>query len=251
MRNVALVLLALAACEAEPTLAPVDQAAPPLHTDLWAGSVVIGDQLPVIVEGANPYDTLVLYGSVTGRGAGPCPGPFGGLCLNIVRPMQLTRLVADAHGRAEAIIPIPHSFRPDRVLLQAIGGGWINSYKTPIVVRQTQRTPPLPLHLGLTDPPEEAYTHLGAEIEGDTLFVDLEYSGGCVDHEFFAQWDGSFAESLPEQVYIELIQRPSNDPCDGIIQETVRVDIRTVRLAAPNTPILVNINGDQAVYDFL
>lgn len=248
-----LLLLALAACVADddPSTLPAGDLPPPAASALWAGNAVLGGSMPVIAADLNPFDTALLYASVTGRGSGPCPPQFGGLCLDLRNAQLLGRLVADGDGRAETTVRVPRRLPADRVLLQAISGGWINSYKTPVVVRTIQADAPHPIRTYVTDPPVEPYTLDGLTLEGDTLFVDVTYGGGCADHHFEAEWDGSFMESLPEQVLLDVFQYPSGDPCDALISETLRFDVSAIRNAAATTPIVVNVGGQSVLYDFL
>jgi hypothetical protein len=244
-----LALLVLGACDAE---APLDtQLPPPVGTALWVGNVVNGEEMPVVVEGANPFDTIQLYGSAVGRGAGPCPPQFGGLCLDIRGARLLSTLVADGDGRAEGVVDVPDTVTVPNVTLQAVSGGWINSYSTNVVQRQVFATPPQPISTGLTLPPVAPYTLEGIDIEGDTLFVDVSYSGGCADHTFTAQWAGVFAESIPEQASVIVNHQPVFDPCDAILFETLRFDLGVIRDEASTRPIQINVGQESALFQFL
>lgn len=64
---------------------------------------------------------------------------------------------------------------------------------------------------------------------GDTLIVTARYSGGCEEHRFAAVVGPEVAESLPPQMWGRLIHEDPGDPCDAIVEETVRFDLSAVR----------------------
>jgi hypothetical protein len=252
--TLAFTVIILAACQAGDLDAndlPTAELPPPTFTDIWTGNVVTGSVVELVIEGANPNDTLVLAGSLAGIGAGPCPPVFGGTCLDLVRPVRLDDVVADADGRIRHRLTMPPRLSGETIHFQAIGGGWINSYTTFVVSRTIQRSPPTPVNLGYTRPPIAPFDTESIEIEGDTLFVDVSYGGGCADHEFVAEWSGLFLESFPVQTGIQLYKRPVFDPCDAIVEETLRFDLRQIRVEAGLGPVLIDVLNEQLTYEFL
>ncbi len=56
--------------------------------------------------------------------------------------------------------------------------------------------------------------------ENDELTLDIVYSGGCVEHDFYVLPDTACMESFPMQQNARLIDEGEEDPCDGIIYTT-------------------------------
>ncbi len=60
------------------------------------------------VTGANAGETVHIAWSAAGTGLGPCPIPLGGVCLDIVAPVNLLGTVtADANGEADVTVALP------------------------------------------------------------------------------------------------------------------------------------------------
>ena len=77
--------------------------------------------------------------------------------------------------------------------------------------------------------PNDPFTLISAEVLGDTLEVIVEYSGGCVEHDFRLLCYGSWMESMPVQVGILLSHNANNDNCDAIIRQMLRFDLTPLR----------------------
>ncbi|MDC0716029.1 DUF4215 domain-containing protein [Nannocystis bainbridge] len=70
--------------------------------------------------------------------------------------------------------------------------------------------------LACSDPaPADPYQVLDAAIVGDALKVEIQYGGGCAEHDFALCWDGLFAESEPVQVGLEISHDANGDLCDA------------------------------------
>lgn len=102
----------------------------------------------------------------------------------------------------------------------------------------------------------ESYTVEGAAITGDSLVVSVEYGGGCEDHFFTLCWpDGSFMESAPVQVNLELFHE-GEDPCDAWLTEEVTVSLTPLKLAYQDAyhtsagEIVIHIGGETLSYTF-
>lgn len=67
-------------------------------------------------------------------------------------------------------------------------------------------------------------TVLLSSLDGDVLTLEVEYSGGCVEHEFYLSTNGSFMESLPVQL-MTVLSNPVEDSCDGIERRTINFDL--------------------------
>lgn len=77
--------------------------------------------------------------------------------------------------------------------------------------------------------PNDPFTLMSTEVIGDTLEVLVEYSGGCVQHDFKLICYGNWMESLPVQVGILLSHDANDDNCDALIRQTLRFDLTPLR----------------------
>jgi hypothetical protein len=65
-------------------------------------------------------------------------------------------------------------------------------------------------------------------VEGNLLTMDLEFSGGCREHEFEAITNGGFLESLPPQLRVFVRHDANEDPCDALVRERVAFDLTPI-----------------------
>lgn len=65
-------------------------------------------------------------------------------------------------------------------------------------------------------------------VEGDMLFVNVGYGGGCQEHEFTMYWNGLWAESAPPQTGVRLIHDANNDFCEAYLSETLQFDLSSI-----------------------
>jgi len=103
----------------------------------------------------------------------------------------------------------------------------------------------------------DPYTIDSASISDDHLVVDTSASGGCADHTWTLCWpDGAFMESWPVQARLDLLHDDHDDPCDSIVQETVRFDLAPMREAyddmvgSEHGTILLHLHDTTNTYTF-
>lgn len=77
------------------------------------------------------------------------------------------------------------------------------------------------------------YSITSARIEGNTLWIDVEYSGGCAWHTFELIGSAAVMKSLPPQRSIKLIHNNDEDMCEAWVKQTIQADIS--ELAASQT----------------
>ena len=68
-------------------------------------------------------------------------------------------------------------------------------------------------------------------IENDRLHLTARFGGGCEVHEFSACWNGSFMESFPVQVRIEVVHNDKGDACKAMVHEDLQLDLSALREA--------------------
>jgi len=73
-----------------------------------------------------------------------------------------------------------------------------------------------------------------ASVLGDTLSLDVQYGGGCREHQISVYWIGDWLESFPPQVTLQVTHNANNDPCDAWITERRFFDLRFLVDANPN-----------------
>ncbi|MCR9166211.1 MAG: hypothetical protein ACE37F_32010 [Nannocystaceae bacterium] len=96
----------------------------------------------------------------------------------------------------------------------------------------------------------------GASIEGDTLTIDVAYSGCGPGHPLGACWDGMFAESSPVQVNFDVAHDNLGEACEAYPSDSVDIDLTPLResyqeLYAESGTISINIGGAESIdYSF-
>ena len=65
----------------------------------------------------------------------------------------------------------------------------------------------------------DAYTINAATLQGDTLTINVSYSGGCEAHTFTLVAEERFLESFPVQLRVSLAHNANGDTCEALITE--------------------------------
>jgi hypothetical protein len=87
-------------------------------------------------------------------------------------------------------------------------------------------------------------TITAANVEGNVLSIDVEYSGGCEKHWF--DLTGSFAlmKSLPPKRTVKLIHNANSDACRQLIKKTLTFDISTFAITqTAGSEIILLLDG--------
>lgn len=88
----------------------------------------------------------------------------------------------------------------------------------------------------------DAYEIVSAKIEGNKLYIDITYTGGCAHHRFECVGMEAVSKSNPPQRAIKLIHSNDNDSCESIVKQTIEVDIQLFALsAAGRSEIVLNL----------
>lgn len=98
--------------------------------------------------------------------------------------------------------------------------------------------------LGDVTQESDPVTITGATVDGNTLKIDVSYSGGCKEHIF--DLVGSFAimKSLPAQRSIKLLHNSKDDTCREFIEQTVEFDISELAYSKEaGSEIILLLNG--------
>lgn len=66
-------------------------------------------------------------------------------------------------------------------------------------------------------------------VDGDTLYVNVGYGGGCQEHEFTLYWNGLWAESAPPRTGVRLVHEGNDDFCEAAIgPQTLQFDLSSI-----------------------
>ena len=75
----------------------------------------------------------------------------------------------------------------------------------------------------------DAYVINTATIEGDTLRVNVSYTGGCETHAFTLVAEPRFLESFPVQLRVSLAHNANSDTCEDSITEDHQFDLTPIK----------------------
>jgi hypothetical protein len=112
----------------------------PCGPHLFVDPLVSGTTVDVIVTGANPGEAVYFGFSLAGVGAGPCFPELGGICIDLLLPIEILGVdAADTSGTAALSLALPPGLPPLTVSFQAViprGPGGVDTVKTNWVTRQ-------------------------------------------------------------------------------------------------------------------
>ncbi len=75
----------------------------------------------------------------------------------------------------------------------------------------------------------DEYTLNTAVIEGDTLQLNVSYSGGCETHQFTLVTAGIFLESFPVQLNVSVVHNANGDSCEAWLTEDFHFDLTPIK----------------------
>ncbi|MBK9192927.1 MAG: hypothetical protein IPM77_16305 [Crocinitomicaceae bacterium] len=77
-------------------------------------------------------------------------------------------------------------------------------------------------------------------VEGNVMSIDVEYSGGCQEHEFKLLGMKAIQKSMPPKRGIFLYHNSNGDNCRSIVEEKLKFDISV--LAYEGGEIILNLD---------
>lgn len=75
----------------------------------------------------------------------------------------------------------------------------------------------------------DKYTLNTTSINGDTLTINVSYSGGCEKHEMTLVVSESFLESFPVQLHVSLAHNANGDTCEAYPTEDYHFDLTPIK----------------------
>ena len=103
-----------------------------------------------------------------------------------------------------------------------------------------------------TRPPEKptGITITDIRASGDTLLVDVTYSGGCKPHDFKLYSTGMWMKSMPPKVNVWLSHiAVEPDPCRQLMKENLKFIIKPLRYRG-NEKVVVLMQGTALQTDY-
>lgn len=83
-----------------------------------------------------------------------------------------------------------------------------------------------------------------AIIEGNTLILDVAYSGGCENQSFELIGDEMIMKSLPPKRGVALVRNTNGDTCRELVNKTLRFDITSLAYQDKDgSKIILLLNG--------
>lgn len=116
-------------------MATPSPASPAMTTEgpiLVVGPYVAGVPTRVLAQNGPPGQTLHLVASTAGEGAGPCPPPAGGLCLDVLTPRRVATMPLNGAGTASTMVSIPPLPAGSSLWLQGLVVDGADSTTTPV-----------------------------------------------------------------------------------------------------------------------
>ncbi|MCC6600636.1 MAG: hypothetical protein IT223_08155 [Crocinitomicaceae bacterium] len=90
----------------------------------------------------------------------------------------------------------------------------------------------------------DAFELLAIKVEGDSLKVDVQYGGGCREHDFSLHTNLQYLKSLPPQLNLYLEHENHDDNCRALISKTLSFEISAIRHSGVRV-VKVIVNDDR------
>ena len=107
-------------------------------------------------------------------------------------------------------------------LLMSCGNG---KEKTKEITNVNQEDKIEKAYIGVAPKSSSPVTIQTASVDGNIMTIEVEYSGGCKDHDFDLIGSAAIMKSLPAQRGIELVHKLSDDTCRELVTEELEFDI--------------------------
>ena len=97
---------------------------------------------------------------------------------------------------------------------------------------------------------------VAAQLQADTIVMDVRYGGGCEQHAFILVGSSAFAESSPVQTAMRLVHDGRGDACDALLSRRLRADVSPIRDAyrrvyhVDHGVIAISLGSTRLLYSF-
>ena len=90
----------------------------------------------------------------------------------------------------------------------------------------------------------DAYEIKSVSIQGNTMFMEITYIGGCGIHQFELIGQSIILKTLPPKRSIALIHKNGDDSCHSIVTKILEIDIKDLAFnQTPNAEIILMLKG--------
>lgn len=81
-------------------------------------------------------------------------------------------------------------------------------------------------------------------VQGNKLFIYVNYSGGCREHQFKVIGSPVVMKSLPPKRSIQLVHDNEDDACESIVNRVLEVDLKNLAFdPQPGSTIVLMLQG--------
>ncbi len=91
------------------------------------------------------------------------------------------------------------------------------------VIREIQVVP------GMKLSKSDAFSYGSVQIQGDSLLIAVQYSGGCKAHEWNMYTTGTYSKTFPPKIEVYLHHTSNQDFCKALLRETLIFDLKNIR----------------------
>lgn len=103
--------------------------------------------------------------------------------------------------------------------------------------------------LDWSKPPSAPLDVMQASIQGDSLVVQVAYSGGCAEHAFELVAAGPQVRSLPPKQPLMIAHETNGDACRSRIEEILAFDLRPHRMSPTGLTVIL-FNDSTLMYRY-
>ena len=103
--------------------------------------------------------------------------------------------------------------------------------------------------LDWSKPPSASLEVMQAAIQGDSLVVQVAYSGGCAEHAFELVAAGPQVRSLPPRQPLMIAHDTNGEACRARIEETLAFDLRPHRMSPYGLTVIL-FNDTTLIYRY-
>ncbi len=103
--------------------------------------------------------------------------------------------------------------------------------------------------LDWSKPPSAPLDVMQATIQGDSLVVQVAYSGGCAEHAFELVAAGPQLRSLPPKQPLMIAHEANGDACRSRIEEILAFDLRPHRMSPTGLTVIL-FNDSTLMYRY-
>lgn len=90
----------------------------------------------------------------------------------------------------------------------------------------------------------DAFNIESQEVKGDSLIIEVQYGGGCKEHEFRMNTNLAWMKSLPPKLNLWLEHECNDDMCRALVYQRLAYDLRPIRYSASESVLLI-VNGEE------